>query len=88
MEGSLCFKIDCASLIVGSKLTVFAYFSLYLRAISKYKLGGGGAYIRRGNLTEDFWRYKFEGLIFGGAYFRNFTVRPQSEFQKKGCFVY
>ena len=42
MEGSLCFKIDCASLIVGSKLTVFAYFSLYLRAISKYKLGGGG----------------------------------------------
>ena len=30
MEGNLRFKIDWASLIVGSKLTVFA---LYLRAI-------------------------------------------------------
>ena len=34
----------------------------------------GGAYIRRGDLTEGFLRYEFRGLIFGGAYFRNFTV--------------
>ena len=27
-----------------------------------------GAYIRRGDLTEGFLRYDFEGLIFGGAY--------------------
>ena len=33
-----------------------------------------GAYIRRGDLTEGFLRYDFGGLIFGGAYFRNFTV--------------
>ena len=33
-----------------------------------------GAYIRRGDLTEGFLRYDFEGLIFGGAYCRNFTV--------------
>ena len=33
-----------------------------------------GAYIRRGDLTEGFLRYNFEGLIHGGAYFRNFTV--------------
>ena len=33
-----------------------------------------GAYIWRGDLTEDFLRYDFGGLIFGGAYFRNFTV--------------
>ena len=31
-------------------------------------------YIRRGDLTEGFLRYDFAGLIFGGAYFRNFTV--------------
>ena len=31
-------------------------------------------YIWRGNLTEGFLRYEFGGLIFGGAYFRNFTV--------------
>ena len=38
MEGNLRFKIDWASLIVGRKLTVF---TLYLRAISKYKPLGG-----------------------------------------------
>ena len=27
-----------------------------------------GAYIRRGDLTEGFLRYDFEGLTFGGAY--------------------
>ena len=47
-------------------------------AISKYK--PLGAYIWRGDLTEGFLRYKFGGLIFGGAYFRNFTVFPQSCF--------
>ena len=33
MEGNLRFKIDWVILIVGSKLTVFAFFTLYLRAI-------------------------------------------------------
>ena len=41
-----------------------------------------GAYIWRGDLTKGFLRYKFGGLIFGGAYtlihvgayFRNFKV--------------
>ena len=28
----------------------------------------GGAYIRRGDLTEGFLHCDFEGLIFGGAY--------------------
>ena len=43
-----------------------------LRAISEYK--PQGAYIRRGDLTERFFRYEFGWPIFGGAYFRNFTV--------------
>ena len=33
---------------------------------SKYK--PPGAYFWRGDLTEGFWRYRFGGLIFGGAY--------------------
>ena len=33
-----------------------------------------GAYIWRGDLAEGFLRYRFGGLIFGGTYFRNFTV--------------
>ena len=39
----------------------------------------GGAYIRRGDLTEGFLRYDFGGLIHGGAYFRNFTVCIQEQ---------
>ena len=73
MEGKLRFKIDWASLLVGMKFTIFNFllcFTLYLRAISKYKPGGGGgwAYIWRGDLTEGFWSYKFGGLICGGTY--------------------
>ena len=48
-----------------------------LRALSKYK--PPGAYIRSpvGDLTAlGFWHYEFEGLIFGGGYFRNFSVFP------------
>ena len=66
-EGNLRFKIDWASLILRRKFTVFLCFTLYLRAISKYK-PPGGAYIWRGDLTERFLRYEFGGLIFQGAY--------------------
>ena len=32
--------------------------------------GGGGVYIGGGDLTEGFLRYRFRGLVFGGAYTR------------------
>ena len=55
MEGNLHLKIFWASLILGRKFTIFLCFTLYLRAIFKYKpLGGGGLYL--------------EGL-FNGGYF-------------------
>ena len=41
MEGTLRFKINWANLTVGRKFTGFALFTLYLRAISEYKLPGG-----------------------------------------------
>jgi len=66
-------KIDWDSLILGRKFTVFLCFTLYLMAISKYK-PPRGLYLEGGFLTEVFLRYEFGGLIFGGAYFRNFTV--------------
>ena len=59
--------MDWASLIVGSKSTVFALFTLYLRVIFQVQ-APGGAYIWRGDLTEGFLRYRIWGLIFGGAY--------------------
>ena len=81
MEGNLRFKIDWASLIVGSKFTVFALFYFVCEGTFP-STSPWGAYIWRGDLTESFLRYRFGGLIFGGAYiggayFRNFTVFDQ-----------
>ena len=67
MEGNLCFKIDRASLIVGSKFTVFALFYFVFEG-NFPSTSPRGAYIWRGDLTEGFLRYWFGGLIFGGAY--------------------
>ena len=60
-------KIDCASILLGRKFTVFLCFTLYLTDIFEYK-PPRGAYIWRGDLTEGFLHYEFEGLIFGGPY--------------------
>ena len=69
----MCFKIDRASLIVGSKFTVFAL--LYFVFEGNFpSTSPWGTYIWKGDLTESFWRSRFGGLIHGGAYFRNFTV--------------
>ena len=69
-------KIDWATLIVGRKFTVFALF--YFVFEGNFQLQPPGrAYIWRGDLTKVFLRYELGGgggLIFGGAYFRNFTV--------------
>ena len=61
------FKIDWASLIVGTKFTVLALFYFVFEG-NVPRTSPRGAYIWRGDLTEGFWRYEFGGLIFGGAY--------------------
>ena len=63
MEGNLRFKIDWASLIVGSKFTVFALFYFVFEGNFQVQ-APRGAYIWRGDLMEGFLRYEFEGLIF------------------------
>ena len=60
-------KIDWASLIVRSKFTVFALFYVVFEG-NFPSTSPWGAYIWRGDLTEGFLRYRFGGLIFGGAY--------------------
>ena len=67
------FKTDWASLIVGSKFNVLALFYFVFEG-NFPSTRPRGAYIWRGDLTEGFLRYRFGGLIHGGAYFRNFTV--------------
>ena len=65
MEGNLRFKIDWASLIVGSKFTIVALF--YFVFEGKFpSTSPPGAHIGRGDLTEGFLRYRPGGLIFGG----------------------
>ena len=66
MEGNLRFKIDWASLIVGSKFTVFALFYFVFEG-NFPSTSPRGAYIWRSHLTEGFLRYRFGELIFGGA---------------------
>ena len=61
------FTIDKASLTVGSKFIVFPLF--YFVFESNFpSTSPWGAYIWSGDLTEGFLRYRFGGLIFGGAY--------------------
>ena len=69
----MLFKINWASLIVGSKFTVFALFYFVFEG-NFPRTSSQGAYIWRGDLTDGFLCYRFGGLIHGGAYFQNFTV--------------
>ena len=61
------FQIDWASLIVGSKFTVFALFYFVFEG-NFPSTSSRGAYIWRSDLTEGFSRCRFAGRIFGGVY--------------------
>ena len=85
------FKIELASLIVGSKSTVLVL--LYFIFEGNFpSTSPRGAYIWRGDLTEGFLRYRIwgayiwrglymEGLIFG-------ILRYASKNHQKGYFGY
>ena len=63
----MSFKIDWASLIVGSKFTVIVL--LYFVFEGNFpSTSPQGAYIWRRDLTEGFLCYRFGGFIFGGTY--------------------
>ena len=86
------FIIDWASLIVGSKFTVFAFFPFVFEG-NFPSTSSRGAYIWRGDLTEGFsvtglGDLYLEGLIHGGAYFRNFTVIHNGESKMADSFSF
>ena len=75
-------KIDWASLIDGSKFTLFALFYFVFEGnfpIASPWGGGGGLHLE-GRFNGRFFYVTglgglyLKGLIRGGAYFRNFTV--------------
>ena len=77
-EGNLRLQIDWARLIVRSKLPFLCCFTLYLRAFFQVQAPGGlifgGPIYRRVFCVTGFKGLYLEGLIHGGAYFRNITV--------------
>ena len=73
------FKIDWASLIVGSKFTVFALFYFVFEG-NFPSTSPRGAYIWRGDLTEGFCvtglgGLYLEGLIFGILRYSSFQFQ-------------
>ena len=75
----------CISKLIGLALSLevnlpfLLCLTLYLRAIFQVqKPRGGGGYIWRGDLMEGFLHYRSGGgVIYGSAYFRNFTVSDE-----------
>ena len=61
------FKLNWASIIVGSKFTIFALFYFVFEG-NFPNTSPRRAYIWRDDLREGFLHYRFGGLIFGGAY--------------------
>ena len=61
------FKLDMASLSVGSKFTIFSLFYVVFEC-NFPSTSPRGAYIWRGDLTEGFLHYWLGGLLFGGDY--------------------
>ena len=80
MEGNLRFKIDRASLIVGSKCTVFALFYIVFEGNFPSTSPAGGLYLE-GRFNGGFFVLPVWGayINFGGAHtwrglFSDFTV--------------
>ena len=78
--GGACLRREiCVSKSIGLALSLevnlpfWLFVTLYLRVIFQVQ-APRGAYIWRGDLMEGFLRYRFGGLMHGGAYFRNSTV--------------
>ena len=85
-ERNLRFKIDWASLIVRSKFTVFALFYFVFDgncpSTSPQGLIFRGAIWRRVFSVTGLGGLYLEGLIHGGACFRNFTVLEKGRVQR------
>ena len=71
-------KFEIGLACCGKEIYHFCFVLLCIRGQIPSTNSPGGAYIRRGDLTEGFLRggggLYLEGLIHGGAYFGNFTV--------------
>ena len=58
---------------MARKFTIFAFFYFVFEGKFQVQAPPGGLY-SEGRFNGGFLRYDFGGLIFGGVYFRNFSV--------------
>ena len=70
------FKIDWASLIVGSKFTFFALFYFVFEGNFPSTSPRPGCLYLEGQFNGGFFGLPVGGLTHGGTYFQNFTVPP------------
>ena len=80
------FKIDWASLIVGSKFTVFA-LSYFVFEGNFPSTSPPGANIWRSDLMAGFLRYRFGGLIFGGGLYMERLIFGILRYVHKSLFL-
>ena len=88
--GKFAFQNRLGQLIIGRKCTILLCFTLYLSRNFQVPTPQG-AYIQRGDVNGGFLffllslggLYYLEGLIQGGAYFRNFMVSQKPNPIKK-----
>ena len=73
MRREICVSKSIELACSGKEIYHFCFVLLCIRGQTPIT-SPRGVYIRRGDLREGFLRYDFEGLIHGGAYFRNFPV--------------
>ena len=70
-EGNSRFQIDWASLVTGTKFTVFALF-YFVFGIYFLNMSSRGAYIWRGDSTEGILRYHFGGAFTWNCLYSGF----------------
>ena len=96
MEGILRFKIDQASLQLEGDLLFFLGLTLYSRTLFSSTIQAPGGLYSEGLLKKTFFArvtglrgLYLEGLIHGGAYFRNFMVQggPKTSVCPCNCMV-
>ena len=81
------FKIDRASLTVGSKFTVFALFYFVFDGnfpSASSRGGGGGGYLWKGDLQVGFWVTRLGAYTWRGL-FSEFYGIPLILFQRKSA---
>ena len=68
LQREICVSKSIGLACSGTEIYHFCFVLLCIRGQNPGTSPPGGSYIWRGDLTEGFLRYDFEGLFLGGTY--------------------